>query len=332
MLNSRALVRRLVFAGLSLFICAALSLRPIPTTSAPNDTGRYVSDQRDSCSMSVLANQSNSLPIRMFEVLARPVCWTGEPRFLLFLASMAVPVALIVFADWESDGALLLGIAYLLSAVGFELMTNALRQGVSLAFYCGAVTLKKKTLSLPLIAAALLLHDSSWVFVPLLFMLDKTLIPKFRSKVSSAFFVVILLSLAAYLIFTRFAGELAGAKSLLDIYTEKYEAEVTKSFLLFMISPILWIVVSRFADGKPRLSKDEKITFLYSAVVMALAVSFFPVITYRFAMTALVLQLLMAMKAPNLSLKSSVLILFGLMGQLIVYACVSTNVWNVLHG
>ena len=332
MLNSRALVRRLMFACLALLTCAALSFRPIPTTSAPNDTGRYVSDQRDACSMSVFANQSNSLPVRTFEVLARPVCWTGEPRFLLFLASMAVPVALIVFAEWESDGALLLGIAYLFSAVGFELMTNALRQGVSLALFCGAVTLKRKALSLALVGAALLLHDSSWVFFPLLFMLDTKLIPKFRSKVLSALFVIMLLSLAAYLIFTRFAAELTAARPLLDIFTKRYEAEVTKSFLLFMVSPILWIVVSRFAGGKTVLSKDEKITFLYSAVVMVLTASFFPIITYRFAMTALVLQLLMAMKAPNLALKSSLLILFGLAGQLIVYACISTNVWNVLHG
>ncbi len=338
MLNSRALLHRLIFAGFAILICSALSFRPIPTTSAPNDTGRYISDERDACSMAVLAERSSPLPLRVFEVLTRPVCWTGEPRLLLFFASLAVPLGLVLFAEWETEGALLIGSAYLFSAVGFELMTNALRQGVSLGFFCGAVTLRRKILSIPLVCAAVLLHDSSWVFFPLLFILDRTLIPRFRSKLVSVLFLATLFASAAYLVFTRFAAELAGAKPLLEIFTKRYQADVTTGFLLFMISPVVWVVISRFADGKAIrdvnaiLSRDEKVTFLYSVAVMVITASFFPVIMYRFAMTALVLQLLVTMKAQNLALKSSLLMMFGLVGQFIVYACVSNNVWNVLHG
>ncbi len=97
--------------------------------------------------------------------------WAVIRAFFLFCTAMAVPVALLIFGNWNREGALLLAGGLLISTIGFEFMTNALRQGVSLAFLLGAFHFEKRLAKFSAIAAALLLHDSSWFFAPLVILL-----------------------------------------------------------------------------------------------------------------------------------------------------------------
>jgi hypothetical protein len=164
--DKRALMAKAVFGVAAIVYCAVLSLRPIPAVNAPNDTGRYVDSQEESCRTEALGDESDNLPQRAFNLLVRPTCQAGKYRVFLFCISLFLPAALMLFGDWSADGALFLMLGFLFSAVGFELMTNALRQTASLAFLLAAISFRVRWAQFAALACALLLHDSSWVFIP----------------------------------------------------------------------------------------------------------------------------------------------------------------------
>ena len=335
MSDSGAARFRRIFAYVSFAICALVALRPVPDVADSNDTGRYVADQEDACS-APLSDDDAGIQQWTLDLLVRPICWAKGPRLFLFVVSMAMPIAFIAFGEWRTEGALLLAAGVFLSVFGFELETNALRQAVSLAFLIAAVSLDNKLARWIAILMAVLLHTSSWIFLPWALFVNRKE-PMSRRPTPYVRLLAIPLGLAIWVIFsgqfvTQFVTRLVDGIGLLEVYRAIYSVEVRRAFLIFMVLPVFWVFAVRLATTSLPMPKSEKFTFYYSALVLVLTIIFFPMITYRVAMTAAVLQLFVAMKAMDLSTRSAAWISAGLAGHLLIYTVLSPNVLAVLNG
>jgi hypothetical protein len=329
-LNSRAFFLRIAYLSLAFPVVLLLALRPIPTQASSNDTGRYIANQADACSLPMGEDASLSLPLRAFNVIMRPACSVPDPAAFLFIAGISLPLALVIFGGWRSEGAVLIAVSALVSTVGFEFMTNALRQGVSLTFLLGAFAFSNRYVRIAALAAALLIHDSSWFYAPLVLLL----IAK-SDKVKIRTIVLWGIPLTAgilYLIVLRFASTFSGISDAWEYYISSYANESSPAFLLFIVCPLFFIFAIRRFDRKAALSPEERLTFYYSAIILACSIVIFPVITYRFAMTAILLQLFLAMRNSRLSAKSAVAIFLGMAAHFAFYAFWGKNVMAVLNG
>jgi hypothetical protein len=331
--SSRSVLMKVIFVAAAILYCAALSLRPIPKTTANNDTGRYVANQEEACRFAVLADDSEALPQRAFNFVVRPACLGEENRFFLFFVAIILPISFLLFGQWNHDAAVFLVLGLLTSAVGFELSTNALRQSVSLAFLLASISLRGRVPRFAALVCALLLHDSSWIFIPCVLYINRRRTKATRSRI---LIVVALLIVAAilgfYTVDQRFGGQLQEGSSPIDLFTARYGDEASFAFLAFMILPICWIYAVRKLGSSVEISREEKMTFFYSLAILAITAILFPAITYRFAMTAMVLQLFMAMRAADLSMNSGIQIFAGLFVHFLIYAGLSPNFWTVLNG
>jgi hypothetical protein len=329
-LNRKTFFLRSLFAGFALLFVGIIALRPVPSVSAPNDTGRYVATQLESCTLPTDEVESLNLSWRSFNLLMQPACVSGEPRFFLLCVGLALPVGLLMFANWDRLGTLILSSALIVSTVGFEFMTNALRQGVSLPFLLAGFYFDRKLFKFSALAIAMLLHDSSWFFAPLAILIAyRTGALTRRALFLLGIPLVLGLSCLFYLRFFTIFGQLS---TLLDFYSKSYAEKPSVPFLVFIILPVLLLYGVRRLLDRSGLTSEETTTFWYSAVVLSLSLVMFQEITYRFAMTAIVLQAFMAMRARGLSMRSSLLISSGLVIHFIIFAIVSKNVVAVFHG
>lgn len=329
MSDSEAVRLRRLFACLSFAVCAALAYRPIPSVSASNDTGRYVAYQEDACS-SPLTDDDVGIQQWTFNVLMRPACLSGGPRLFLLVVSSFLPIAFIAFGEWRRAGALLLAAGTFLSVAGFELETNALRQAVSLVFLLAAISLEGRVARLVALIVALLLHTSSWIFAPWVFLLSRNEWESWRPSVYKLLAALPLMGVVWLFLWPSLKGQIGDRLALLAVYGDIYSIDVTRAFLVFMLLPLCWVFAIRWAYTGRSLPREEKLTFFYSALVLAVTIVFFPMITYRVAITAVILQLFMVMKAADLSSRSAVWISGGLAGHLLIYAALSANVRAVL--
>ena len=138
--------------------------------------------------------------------------------------------------------------------------------------------------------------------------------------------------LGFYTVDQRFGGQLQEGSSPIDLFTARYGDEASFAFLAFMILPICWIYAVRKLGSSAGVSREEKMIFYYSLAILVITAILFPAITYRFAMTAMVLQLFMAMRAADLSMSSGIQIFAGLFFHFLIYAGLSPNFWTVLNG
>ncbi len=92
------------------------------------------------------------------------------------------------------------------------------------------------------------------------------------------------------------------------------------------------VFIIRRLDRRAEPSKEERTTFLYSLIILIVSMSIFPAITYRFAMTASVLQVFMAMRSSSLSVRSGVLVDCGMVAHFMIYTFLAKNVMAVFHG
>lgn len=330
MSDKKAIRLRRLFAYFALVVCGALAFRPIPGLLDSNDTGRYVTLQEDACQSPVF-NDDAGIQQWTFDLLARPACWSGGPKLFLLLVGGALPVAFIILGEWKTEGALLLAAGSLLSVVGFELLTNALRQAVSLGFLLAAISLNNKFGRLLVLCIAVLLHVSNLIFVPWVFLLNRGewRFPKLKA------YMLVLVVLAAAIGWNYFGTDITdqmySGATLLQAFQDIYQDPMAPRFLLFMLFPVCWVFGVRWLSSKVPLPRSEKLTFCYSAAIIALTIALFPMITYRVAMTAAVLQMFVAMGAVDLSFGSGAWISTGLAGHFLIYALVSQNVRTVLH-
>jgi len=332
LINKTTLFLRFLFGLIAVLFCAILSFRPIPSIYDPNDTGRYVSMFHQACNMPVSFDWGGNISHESFNILTFPVCGMGEDRFFLFLTSVIVPLTLLFWGRWTRGG-MLVGLSLILSVIGFELMTNALRQGASLFFLVGAFALNKhKVWQLIAVVLAMFLHDSSWVFLPLLLAIsyEKYHLWKLQSRFTA--FILLMIILLPYLLALRYVGQFDDTDSAIEFYSISYENALTVAFLIFFILPVYWVFAVRMVVSEFGVSMGEKAMLIYSSLVIIITVLFFPNITYRFAMTSMVLQLFMAMVAVDRSVKIGVWIFAGLVIHFAIFSVVSPNVWNVLNG
>jgi hypothetical protein len=351
--TKKAALLRLVFASCAILVSIGMSFRHIPSLEDPNDTGRYVANQIQACelpfsgssslnhdsslvlhsayeNLTAAGDRSLTLSMRIWDWLMRPACWGGSPRFFLFYAAMAFPMALLLFANWEHESTLILAAGMLFSTVGFEFVNNVLRQGVGLAFLLGGFYFEKRLPKFLSLAIAVLVHDSNLIFAPLAILLAySTGGPKKRKILVWA---IPVLSIAGYLISLRLLANYGDALKAINAYTETYSEKPTIFFLLFMTCPMALVFLVRFLDGRSKPTSDEWIVFCYTSVILVLTIALFPYITYRFAMTGVVLQVFMAMRSPNLSVRSGTCIAGGLIAHFMVYALVSKSVLLLFYG
>lgn len=341
-------ILRLIFAAAAILVTLGLSFRPIPSETASNDTGRYVGNQRQACALpisgaswvthdssvvlnpSLIADPSESFSLRAFDWIMRPACLGNEPRLFLFCASLPLPISLLLFANWECEGTLLVAGGLLISTVGFEFMTNALRQGLGLAFLLAGFAFEKRLFKIIAIAAAMLLHDSNWFFAPLALLIAYK--SGALSKGTLLRWSIPVLALVGYLFTLSFFSTFDEIYGALMTYTEAYAEKPSLWFLIFMIFPLFLIILFRYLDRRAKPSKEERIAFLYSTTLLILSMLFFPYITYRFAMAAIAIQAFMAAKSPNLSVRSGVSIAGGLVVNFMIYALLSKGVIALFYG
>lgn len=330
-LNSQAFFLRVAFLCLAFPLVVVLSLRPIPTQGSGNDTGRYIANQAEACSLPAFtADAAPSLPDRVFNLMMRPLCWAPLPAAFLFIAGISIPFALVVFGEWKHQGAFLIAVSVLLSTVGFEFATNALRQGVSLVFLLAAFASGNRYVRIAALAAALLIHDSSWFYAPLVFLLIvKSHKVTFRTVI---LWGIPLVAGLAFLVALRFASRFTGVSAAFDYYRGSYDLQVSPAFLLFIIAPLFFIFAIRWLDKRGLISREERLAFWYSAALLVASMVIFPAITYRFAMTAILIQLFFVMRSPTLSVRSATPIFLGMVAHFAFFAFWSKNVMTVLHG
>jgi hypothetical protein len=260
MLSDQSSLRRLLFVCISLGFCLALAFRSVPGVQDPNDTGRYVVSQEDSCSSAGAADDTGAQQ-NVLNLLMRPACAIRSERLFLFVISAFLPGALALFGEWAGGGTLLLAAGLISSVVGFELATNALRQGVSLAFLIVAVSATWKPGRWLALGMALLLHTSSWIFLPWVLLLDQEQWVARKSKI----FLFLLASVSVIAVWHYWdsivAGLISDGLELLRTYEDIYSGGGTTAFLLFMLFPTVWVFAVRLIKTGHSLPRAEKLTF-----------------------------------------------------------------------
>jgi hypothetical protein len=346
--NSKVFTLRLSFAVAATLLALALCLRPIPSLTSSNDTGRYVANQLQACVLpvagnswvthdstvvlnpSLIADPTVSLSLRIFDWIMRPACLGGEPRVFLFLAALPLPITFLLFAGWNREATLLIAGGLLCSSVGFEFMTNALRQGVGLGFLLAGFACEKRLIKIVAIALAILIHDSNWFFAPL------ALVLAYRTGALTKRTLLLwsgpLLVAVAYLILSGFFSTSSAMYAAMMTYTEAYAEKPSALFLIFMVFPLFFIYLIRKLDGPGKPSVGELTAFRYSAVLLILSLVLFPYITYRFAMEAIAIQAFMTTKASNVSIRSGITVAGGFIVNFIVYAAFSKSLIPLFYG
>lgn len=322
------------FLFVALLICVLIAFRPIPSLFADNDTGRYIDTFHEVCNQPVSFDWHSRITWETFNLLSRPVCLVENDVIYMFLFALPVPLALLIFGTW-SRRSLLIASAFCLSFTSFELMTNALRQSVSLFFLLGAFALRGRSgLQFLFCLCAMLLHDSSVVFIPLLLAVNYLYghSISFRSLFLYLVLSVVLISVAFYGLNIVYLGGSGALIDLYKIFQGKYEDEQSIWFQIFVAMPAVWVFFMRWFFSKKDISLEEKLAITYAGVILTTTALFFSYITYRFAMTAVTIQIFMAMRNTKVKSRAPVWISSGLIVHMIIYAVFSRNVFKVLFG
>lgn len=325
---------RIIFLLLVIFVCASLALRPIPSVFDHNDTGRYIDSYHQVCNAPVSFDWSARLTWETYNLLTVPACLAEFNELYLFFFAIPVPLAFVVFGVWRR-GSLLMACGFLFSFACFEFMTNALRQSASLFFFLGAFAfIGRPKYQLLFCIPALLLHDSTLTFIPLLLLLSYLKSNQIKLK-SGAIYALIAVSIAGLALLSLNSVYFEGGgdfDDLFDVFQTKYEDEQSLWFQLFVALPVVWIFFARWFHDRVGISMEERVAIGYFAVFFIITAVLFPYIPYRLAMTGVALQLLLAMRNNKTNSLAHVWIFWGLIIHFLVYAFFSKNLTSVLFG
>ena len=326
----RGFSERIFFLLLASAVAGFLAFRPIPSIFSTNDTGRYVAEFGQQCKKPVLDSGQNKISWQLFHAMLRPACWIGGKHLFLFLAAMAMPFAFLLFGVWGGEG-FLLSAAALFSLVGFELGTNALRQGMGLFFLLWAVTLilhDKKLSGAAVGVFAACVHASTILYVPLLFWFALL----HRKKSTTAAEVALFTLLPVMLVLTAAVAGAWAVASRVERYQAYYHVPLSAAFVMFVSLPIYYVYVVRRKTSPESVTSEETALLIYSTLLLAASLLLFPTIAYRIAFTGCVVQIFLAMVCGNASMKQGWYILGGMMLQLGIYVVFSRNPVHVLFG
>lgn len=354
-MSKRAGFLRLIYAACAILVSLGMSFRPVPDVTDHNDTGRYVANQLQACALPITGNSSvthdSSVILhsswgsikafgdpsltptwRAFDWLMRPACVGHGPYLFLFCTAMAVPAALLLFADWNQEGTLLLALGLLFSTVGFEFMNNALREGVALAFLLGGIYFEKRLPKVIALVAAVILHDSLLLLLPIVLLLAywAGVLRRRDIFLGAPLFVALSVFILYERIFSGFnSDDVPGAFTR---YSGTYSQESSIAFMFFIISPFVAIFALRFFWFKHEMPKAEVITFWYLVALLLASLFIAPAGTYRIAMEATVIQAFITMRSPRLSVSAAATVAGCIAMHFFIYALISKNVVQLFSG
>ncbi|MDD4912259.1 MAG: EpsG family protein [Sideroxydans sp.] len=333
MSGSRHILEWSLFALIAMLFCLVLAFRPIPQENSPNDTVRYVLDLHRYCTGTVEKGLVNKdVSYNLFYVVTSPACFLGNDGVFLFEVAAFVPLMFLLFSNWR-NGTFLWSSSLMFSVIGLELMTNAMRQSLAMFFFFGALALlhSHRALAILLGLIAVAAHTSVLAFFPLLLWISGARLTKKTMLVGGA--ILLLLGIALLLVFYAPIAEFFRAlDDLRTTFSLIYADELKPSFMLFMVLPLYWIYGLRYFFEKAHITGEEKKGLVYSTSLLIVSYVVFPLITYRFAIFAVALQIFLTTRSERSGLMAGSYALSGMLGHLFVMLTISNHFEVLIYG
>ena len=333
-MNSRNRVFEwLFFAIISSLFCFLLSLRPVPSVDHPNDTGRYVHYLHEYCGGFIdQQNEDKELSFSFFYSFTSAACVVKSDSVFLFQVAILLPLFFLIFSKWR-NGTFLWALTLLLSMFGIELMTNAMRQSFGTLLFFGAIaTLRRhRLLALCFGILAVIAHNSTLTYSPLLLWLVDLHFSKKVIQRIAAVLVIIFIGLFG-IFYSDILNFIDAAFELNKFYSTIYVDELSLSFLLYVILPLYWIYGVRYFRDRDHITIEEKKGIIYSTALLIISYLFFPAITYRYAIFAVVLQLFLVTRSEKQGAVSACYVLIPLIVHLTLMIFISNNYLVLLYG
>lgn len=323
-----------VFALAAVLFCFLLAFRPIPSSDNANDTVRYVSKLHQYCGKEISEDLATNQKISydFFYAVTSPSCWTGSDGIFLFEVAAFLPLMFLLFSSWR-NGTLLWACSLMFSVYGLELMTNAMRQGLAMLLFFGALALVRKHLVRAILLGALAVaaHTSVLAFFPLLLWMSGV-------KLSRKFWIVsgvlsLLIVASGGMIYR---AEIAELFSIMgdsqSFYRTIYAEELNTSFVIFMAFPLYFVYGLRRVFERKFITADERKSVVYSTVLLLLSFIILPAISYRFAIFSVPMQLFLVSMSERHSFKVGGFALVGFVVHLSIMLAISKDYVVLING
>ncbi|MBC3868949.1 EpsG family protein [Undibacterium oligocarboniphilum] len=323
----------LLFLILATSFASLLASRPIPSIDNPSDTGRYVHYLHQYCNDYIdEQNEDKELSFKLFYSFSIGACGTQLDWLFLFQVAMLLPLFFLLFSKWR-NGTFLWACAIMFSMFGLELMTNAMRQCFGTLLFFGAIAnlRKNKFFAFVFAALAVVAHNSTLTYSPLLLWLLNFNFPKKALKL-----VILLIFLIGGFFYELFYNEMIDfinvAMDVSKFYGTIYVNELSLSFILYITLPLYWIYVVRYFRDKEYITNEENKSIIFSSILLFLCYLFFPAITYRYAIFAVVLQLFLVTRSERQGVISACYVLIPLLAHLFFMFFMSNNYQVLIYG
>lgn len=292
----------------------AMAYRVTPRWGAENDTARYLDGMFRYCEGRMPNTEIfGQLPNTILLNIGTLGCTLPSENFFLFVLALFTPLPLLLCCSW-SRGSWQWSWGLLLSVYGLELMTNAMRQSLGMAFFMvGLACLhQKKRLGLILGCVGAVIHLAVLPYLPLLVLLVAHRQAREGGK-KSAFWAVSAGTVCTGVYLANFGGEPVGVfVEVVAGFRVKYAEILGPDFLLFMVAPLILLQGSRYLDLKKFIVTPELLVALYSTMIIVASLIYTPYITYRLAIFAVPLQIFMVCLADDDKRRSGAVAFVGL--------------------
>lgn len=319
-----------MFALVASVFCFVLALRPVPALNSPNDTGRYVEGMHQFCAGSEVAlAEGKNWSYKLFYFATYASCWTKSTEIFMFEVALFLPLIFLLCVTKWHRGVFLWGCSLMFSVTGLEMMTNALRQNLGTLLLFGAIALLKrnKYLALLFVTTAAIVHNSALFYTPLLLLLMTT---RVSAKTLYAFAAVVACLVALF--FERISELFAEILLLNATYSAIYVDSLSISFVLFMIIPIYWVFGVRYIFNKIDITREEKLSLVFTTSILFISFVAFPTILYRFAIVGVALQVFSAARAITPGIVSGCIVFTGMIVHLSIMIAISSNYLVLING
>lgn len=322
------------FALVAVLVCLLLAFRPIPNADSANDTVRYVDDLHQYCGRGISENRqlNKEISFQFFYFFTAPACLADSDGVFLFEVALFLPLMFLFFSSWR-NGAFLWACSLLFSVYGLELMTNAMRQGLSMLIFFGGLALAHKHPRKAFVFAvlAVVAHTSVLAYIPLLLWVSGVRLSRtgwIIGIASALCFIMIVGGIYGVTI----AGFLGGIGELHDFYTAIYAEQQNTSFILFIVIPLYFIYGLRYLIERQCISSAERKAVIYSTSLILVSLIVFPSIAYRFAILAIPLQIFLVTLSERHSFKVGGIAMVGMIAHLLVMFSISNNYSVLIYG
>lgn len=294
-----------------------IALRDVGDVEALNDTGRYVKKYIQYCSIEGYAPGSFFMT-NYYKLFAWSCNFKSEHVFII-LAASPFPIALLGQARWKT-GTFSISIALLLSFSAIDMSLNALRQALAVSLFMLALSYRKlKGFSYILIISSAAIHLSTLIFLPIFF-----IIIKLNTWEKLLYSIVSIVLFGVFLSNFNLPDRLA----LLNFYMEIYEQPLNNLFLIYMVSPIIMIFVSKNLFGEI-FNKVEIYFFVYTVGIIIFCIFLFPFIVYRIIMFATIIQLFLFINEGRPGIKARYFLLSFTLAHFAAFNLLSDDIFGL---